>query len=100
MRWTVHDERVLYDSDWIRLALADVEVPGGARFDQGRAVSLAGVTSDDVDQEREKLSAGSGNKRSGGGSNRPLSAAPPGFAGVKPRLQSLHNAVDSYGFAC
>ncbi len=33
MRWTVHGERILYDSPWVRLALADVEVPGGARFD-------------------------------------------------------------------
>jgi 8-oxo-dGTP pyrophosphatase MutT (NUDIX family) len=33
MRWTVHGEQVLYDSEWVRLALADVEVPGGARFD-------------------------------------------------------------------
>jgi len=33
MRWTVHGERRLYDSDWVKLALVDVEVPGGARFD-------------------------------------------------------------------
>ena len=33
MRWTVHGERVLYDSPWVRLALVDVEVPGGARFE-------------------------------------------------------------------
>jgi 8-oxo-dGTP pyrophosphatase MutT (NUDIX family) len=33
MRWTIHGERVLYDSEWVRLALADVEVPGGPRFD-------------------------------------------------------------------
>ena len=33
VRWTVHGERLIYDSDWVRLALVDVEVPGGARFD-------------------------------------------------------------------
>ncbi|MGZ4615138.1 MAG: NUDIX domain-containing protein [Actinomycetes bacterium] len=33
MRWTVHGERTLYDSPWVRLTLADVEVPGGARFE-------------------------------------------------------------------
>jgi 8-oxo-dGTP pyrophosphatase MutT (NUDIX family) len=31
MRWTVHGEQVLYDSDWVRLTLADIEVPGGTR---------------------------------------------------------------------
>lgn len=33
MQWTVHGERTLYDSPWVRLTMADVEVPGGARFD-------------------------------------------------------------------
>jgi 8-oxo-dGTP pyrophosphatase MutT (NUDIX family) len=33
MRWTVHGERIVYDSDWIRLALADVEPPGHERFE-------------------------------------------------------------------
>ena len=33
MRWTVHGERVIYDSEWIRLALADVELPSGKRFE-------------------------------------------------------------------
>ena len=32
MRWTVHGERVIYDSPWVRLALTDVEIPGGRRF--------------------------------------------------------------------
>jgi 8-oxo-dGTP pyrophosphatase MutT (NUDIX family) len=30
---TEHGERVIYDSPWVSLHLADVEVPGGARFD-------------------------------------------------------------------
>jgi 8-oxo-dGTP pyrophosphatase MutT (NUDIX family) len=33
MKWTVHGERIIYDSPWVRLALTDVEVPGGPRFD-------------------------------------------------------------------
>jgi 8-oxo-dGTP pyrophosphatase MutT (NUDIX family) len=33
VRWVVHGERTLYDSDWVRLVLADVEVPGGERFE-------------------------------------------------------------------
>jgi 8-oxo-dGTP pyrophosphatase MutT (NUDIX family) len=33
VRWQVHGERVLYDSDWVRLALVDVEIPGGERFE-------------------------------------------------------------------
>ena len=33
MEWTQHGERSLYDSAWVSLALVDVEVPGGERFD-------------------------------------------------------------------
>lgn len=33
MRWDVHGERSLYESDWMSLRLVDVEVPGGPRFD-------------------------------------------------------------------
>ena len=33
MRWTVHGERAVYDSNWMRLVLADVELPDGVRFD-------------------------------------------------------------------
>jgi 8-oxo-dGTP pyrophosphatase MutT (NUDIX family) len=33
MRWTVHGERTIYDSDWISLTLVDVEIPGGERFE-------------------------------------------------------------------
>ena len=33
MRWTVHGERLLYDSPWVALALVDVEVPDGPRFE-------------------------------------------------------------------
>jgi 8-oxo-dGTP pyrophosphatase MutT (NUDIX family) len=33
VRWTVHGERSLYDSEWVRLGLADVELPDGTRFE-------------------------------------------------------------------
>jgi 8-oxo-dGTP pyrophosphatase MutT (NUDIX family) len=33
VRWKVHRERTLYRSDWVTLALADVELPSGVRFD-------------------------------------------------------------------
>jgi 8-oxo-dGTP pyrophosphatase MutT (NUDIX family) len=33
VRWTIHGERSLYDSEWVRLHLADVELPGGERFE-------------------------------------------------------------------
>lgn len=33
MRWTVHGERTLYDSDWVRLTLVDVELPSGQRYE-------------------------------------------------------------------
>jgi len=33
MKWVVHGERSVYQSPWVSLALVDVEVPGGARFE-------------------------------------------------------------------
>jgi 8-oxo-dGTP pyrophosphatase MutT (NUDIX family) len=33
VRWTVHGERSLYESDWVNLRLADVELPAGERFE-------------------------------------------------------------------
>ena len=33
MEWIEHGERVVYDSPWVSLHLADVEVPGGPRFE-------------------------------------------------------------------
>ncbi|MGH7910896.1 MAG: NUDIX hydrolase [Candidatus Dormibacteraceae bacterium] len=31
--WRVHDERTLYESPWVSLGLADVELPDGSRVD-------------------------------------------------------------------
>jgi len=33
VRWIVHGERTIYDSEWMRLTLVDVEIPGHRRFD-------------------------------------------------------------------
>lgn len=33
MRWTVHGERSLYESEYMNLRLVDVELPSGARFE-------------------------------------------------------------------
>ncbi|HUY47994.1 MAG TPA: NUDIX hydrolase [Streptosporangiaceae bacterium] len=33
MRWTVHGSRDAYASDWVRVSLADIEIPGGERFE-------------------------------------------------------------------
>jgi 8-oxo-dGTP pyrophosphatase MutT (NUDIX family) len=33
VRWIIHGERELYDSEWVRLTLVDVEVPDGERFE-------------------------------------------------------------------
>ena len=33
VRWKVHGERPIYESDWVRLVLTDVEIPGGERFE-------------------------------------------------------------------
>lgn len=33
MQWKVHGERSLYESEWVSLALSDVELPSGARFE-------------------------------------------------------------------
>jgi 8-oxo-dGTP pyrophosphatase MutT (NUDIX family) len=33
MQWINHGERTIYDSAWVHLTLADVEIPGERRFD-------------------------------------------------------------------
>src|SRR5947209_8496211 len=33
MRWTVHGERSVYESEWVSLHLVDIEVPGHGRFE-------------------------------------------------------------------
>lgn len=53
MPWTVHGERVLYDSAWMRLALTDVELPSGRRFEHHvlrMPCAAAGVVVDDPER--------------------------------------------------
>lgn len=33
MQWIEHGRRTMYDSPWVRVELADVEIPGGNRFE-------------------------------------------------------------------
>jgi 8-oxo-dGTP pyrophosphatase MutT (NUDIX family) len=33
MRWAVHGERAVYESPWMSVLLADIEIPGGKRFE-------------------------------------------------------------------
>src|SRR3954453_9995228 len=53
MRWTVHGERTIYDSEWMRLALVDVQLPSGPRFDHHvlrMPAEAAGVVVDVADR--------------------------------------------------
>jgi 8-oxo-dGTP pyrophosphatase MutT (NUDIX family) len=52
MRWTVHGRRELYSSPWISLSLADVEVPGGRRYEHHvvEGPDAAGVLVEDPDR--------------------------------------------------
>ncbi|MFA1550182.1 NUDIX hydrolase [Actinomadura chokoriensis] len=52
MRWTVHGERSVYDSPWMDVRLADVELPDGRRFDHHllRLRPAAGVAAVDGDR--------------------------------------------------
>lgn len=53
MKWTVHGETIIYDSPWVRLALTDVEIPGGERFDHHvirMPAAAAGTVVHDPDQ--------------------------------------------------
>jgi 8-oxo-dGDP phosphatase len=50
MQWQVHGERTIYDSEWVRLALTDVELPSGKRFEHHvvrMPHAAAGVVVDD-----------------------------------------------------
>ncbi|MEO6124069.1 MAG: NUDIX hydrolase [Ilumatobacteraceae bacterium] len=52
-KWHVHGERMIYESEWVSLALTDIEIPGGARFDHHvirMPAEAAGVVVDDPDR--------------------------------------------------
>ena len=53
MKWTVHGERSIYSSAWVSLALVDVEVPDGPRFEHHvvrRALPAVGAVVHDPDR--------------------------------------------------
>ena len=55
MRWLVHGERSLHESDWMSLRLVDVEIPGGERFEHHvtRTRPAAGVVV--IDEARSSV---------------------------------------------
>lgn len=53
MKWTVHGERFLYESPWMSLALTDVEIPGGERFEH-HVVRATADASGTVVADRER----------------------------------------------
>lgn len=53
MEWTVHGERSVYDSEWMRVTLVDVELPSGPRFEHHvlrMPAQAAGVVVDVADR--------------------------------------------------
>jgi 8-oxo-dGTP pyrophosphatase MutT (NUDIX family) len=53
MRWTVHGERAIYESEWVRLVLADVELPDGTRFEH-HVVRMPNQAAGAVVSDRER----------------------------------------------
>ena len=54
VRWHVHGERSLYESEWVGLSLVDVELPSGRRFEHHvvrMPASAAGVVVTDPDHD-------------------------------------------------
>ncbi len=49
MRWTVHGERAIYESEWVSLTLVDVELPDGTRFEHHVVRMPAGASGVVVD---------------------------------------------------
>lgn len=54
MRWVVHGERAVYESEWVSLALVDVEVPGGERFEH-HVVRMPGEASGVVVSDGDRV---------------------------------------------
>jgi 8-oxo-dGTP pyrophosphatase MutT (NUDIX family) len=54
MKWVVHGERAVYESPWVSLALVDVEVPGGERFEH-HVVRMPGEASGVVAVDRDRV---------------------------------------------
>ncbi len=54
MKWVVHGERAVYESEWVSVALVDVEVPGGERFEH-HVVRMPGEASGVVVQDGDRV---------------------------------------------
>src|SRR5258708_27731053 len=54
VRWVVHGERPVYESPWVSLALVDVEVPGGERFEH-HVVRMPGEASAVVVRDKDRV---------------------------------------------
>jgi 8-oxo-dGTP pyrophosphatase MutT (NUDIX family) len=55
-RWGIHGERTLYDNEWVRLSLVDVELPDGERFEHHVVtLSPAAIAAVIDDQDRVLL---------------------------------------------
>jgi len=52
--WQIHGERLVYDNRWVRLALVDVEPPGGKRFEH-HVVRLSHVAITALIDSRERV---------------------------------------------
>jgi 8-oxo-dGTP pyrophosphatase MutT (NUDIX family) len=54
LRWTVHGSRDVYASEWVRVSLDDVEIPGGQRFEHHVVhfprASVTGIVTDGHDR--------------------------------------------------
>jgi 8-oxo-dGTP pyrophosphatase MutT (NUDIX family) len=54
VRWIVHSRRDVYASEWVRVSLDDVEIPGGDRFEHHvlhfPRASVTAVVTDDADR--------------------------------------------------
>jgi 8-oxo-dGTP pyrophosphatase MutT (NUDIX family) len=53
MEWTVHGERSLYESEWLRLTMVDVEIPDGPRFEH-HVLRMPNQAAGTVIRERER----------------------------------------------
>ncbi|MEU3316906.1 NUDIX hydrolase [Streptomyces sp. NPDC006662] len=54
MRWTIHGERTVHDTPWVRLRSLDVEQPDGARVDY-HVVRLRDLAVTAADDERQRV---------------------------------------------
>lgn len=54
LRWTVHGEQVVYERHWMRIGLADVEAPNGARWEHN-VIHLSRVAVALIVNERDEV---------------------------------------------